>query len=170
MSTGDNLRPRPVSTVLDVLRVRIDPDTFDVVVLWLEAVATDLGYGDVRGRPGAVAWIDALRADGKRTALVYAGNGIESAVASAGLQERFDLVVSGSRSQRTYAAIAEELGVDADRMVAVDVDPGGLGAAHAAGLPLAIGVAHDGITAERLRAGGADTVVADLQELLRAMG
>ena len=55
-------RPRPVATVLDVLRKRIDHDAFDAAILSLEAVAADLGYGDVRPLPGSIAWIDRLRA------------------------------------------------------------------------------------------------------------
>jgi hypothetical protein len=41
-----------VSTVLDMLRTRIDHDAFDVAIFSLEAVAADLGYGDVRPLPG----------------------------------------------------------------------------------------------------------------------
>lgn len=49
-------RARPIATVL----ARIDLDRFDVVLLTLESVAADLGYGDIRPLPGSVAWIDAL--------------------------------------------------------------------------------------------------------------
>ena len=55
-------RRQPVVTVLDTLRVRIDPANFDAVIFSLESVAADLGYGDVRKLPGAIAWIDSLRA------------------------------------------------------------------------------------------------------------
>ena len=53
-------RRRPVVTVLDTLRVAIDLDSFDAVLFSLESVAADLGYGDVRQLPGAIAWIDSL--------------------------------------------------------------------------------------------------------------
>jgi hypothetical protein len=39
-----------------VLRRRIDHDAFDAAILALEAVAADLGYGDVRPLPGTVTW------------------------------------------------------------------------------------------------------------------
>ncbi len=65
----DARRPRPVATVLDMLRARIDHDRFDAALFTLESVAADLGYGDVRPLPGAIAWIDRLRrrASGSRS-------------------------------------------------------------------------------------------------------
>jgi hypothetical protein len=66
----DNRGPRPVPTVLDALRPRLDHDRFDGVVFSLESAVADLGYGNVRPLPGSVAWIDAIRSGGKRTALV----------------------------------------------------------------------------------------------------
>jgi len=39
-----------------------------------EAVAVDLGDGEVRSLSGSMAWIDKLRGDGKRTLLVFAGD------------------------------------------------------------------------------------------------
>jgi len=50
--------------------------------------------------------------------------------------------------------------------MAVDVVGFGITAAHEAGVPFAIAVAHDHAAAEQLRHSGADTIVADLQELL----
>ena len=45
---------RPVRTVLDPLRVRIDHDRFGAAVLELATVAADLGYGDVRALSGSL--------------------------------------------------------------------------------------------------------------------
>ena len=70
----DGGKPGPLATVLDTLRARIDAERFDSIVFWLEAVAADLGYGDVRPLPGAVAWIEEMRGAGKRTALAASGN------------------------------------------------------------------------------------------------
>jgi beta-phosphoglucomutase-like phosphatase (HAD superfamily) len=165
-SPFDKGRPRPVATVLDTLRVKIDHDAFDGVVLWLECVAVDLGYGDIRALPGSLAWIDRLRAEGKRTALAFSGESADAAADLAGIRGRFDVVASGSRTADTTHRILEQLGVTAERAVVVDVRPDGLSAAHAAGVPLAIAVARGAATPAQLRDGGADTVVADLQELL----
>jgi hypothetical protein len=40
-----------IVTALDVLRRQIDHDDFDAAIFALDAVAADLGYGDVRPLP-----------------------------------------------------------------------------------------------------------------------
>src|ERR1700759_2429519 len=105
----DSGRPRPIATVLDGLRARVDAERFDAAVLWLEAVAADLGYGDVRPLPGAVAWIRELRAAGKKVALAGSGERARSAVELAGVADLFDAVVTGPRNSGTLAAAAKEL-------------------------------------------------------------
>jgi beta-phosphoglucomutase-like phosphatase (HAD superfamily) len=155
-------------TILDILRVKVDPDDFDAVVFWLETVATDLGYGDIRPQPGAIQWIDRLRDAGKRTVLAFSGTGLESAARLAGLDDRFDLIVTGPRKAATYAGVLGELDVTPDRGVAVDTNPDGITSALDASLKLAIGVARDGHTAETLRRAGANAVVADLHEFTTA--
>ena len=60
----------------------------------------------------------------------------------------------------------ESIGVTPDRGVAVDVDPKGLTAAREAGALMAIAIARSSATPAELRKGGAQAVVADLQELL----
>src|ERR1700743_3295112 len=72
-NTFDGGKPPPIATVPDALRARIDAERFDGAVLWLEAVAADLGYGDVRPLPGAVAWIRELRGASKKVALAASG-------------------------------------------------------------------------------------------------
>jgi beta-phosphoglucomutase-like phosphatase (HAD superfamily) len=162
----DSGRPRPVSTVLDMLRARIDHDSFDAAIFSLECVAADLGYGDIRPLPGAIAWIDQLRTEGKKIALVFSGESAGSALELAGIADRFDLVTSGPRVPGTLAQILDELDVVADRTILVDVAPRGIAAANEAGLQLAIAVARGSASPEQLRQSGANTVVADLQELL----
>ena len=159
-------RPRPVVTPLDLLRVRIDLEAFDAAIFALEAVAADLGYGDVRPLPGAIAWIDQLREDDKRIAVVAGGERVQHALEIAGVVDRFDVVVVGRTAAERLASAFEELGVAADRAVVVGCDPGELEAARAADVELAIGVARGAATPEQLRRAGAATVVADLQELL----
>jgi len=162
----DNRRARPVPTVLDTLRARLDHDAFDGVVFSLESVLADLGFGDVRPLPGSVAWIDELRAEGKRTAVLYAGEGAERALELAGIVDRFDSICTGPRAAEAIEQAFESIGVPPDRGVVVDVDPKGLTAAREAGALMAIAIARSSATPAELRKGGAHAVVADLQELL----
>jgi beta-phosphoglucomutase-like phosphatase (HAD superfamily) len=159
-------RPRPAMTPVDLLRKRIDHEAFDAAIFSLESVAADLGYGDVRPLPGAVAWIDRLREDDKRIAVTAGGERAAGALDLAGISERVDVLVSGNNPSERLTRAFEELGVDADRVVVVGVDPDELAAARGAGVELAIGVARGSATPEQLRRAGAASVVADLQELL----
>jgi beta-phosphoglucomutase-like phosphatase (HAD superfamily) len=162
----DSGKPRPIATVLDSLRARVDAERFDAVVVSLEAVAADLGYGDVRPLPGAVAWIRELRGAGKKVALAGSGERARSALELAGIADLFDAVVTGPRNSGTLRQAAEEVGIEPDDAIAVDVAPAGIQAAKDAGFDLLIGVARNLGTPEDLRQAGADMVVADLQELL----
>lgn len=164
----DGGKPRPIATVLDALRARIDAERFDAAVLWLEAVAADLGYGDVRPLPGAVAWIRELRGADKKIALCASGERARTAVELAGLTDLFDTIVTGPRNGGTLAEAAENLGVDTDDAILIDVAPAGIQAGREAGFDLLIGVARNLGSPEDLRQAGADMVVADLQELLGA--
>lgn len=161
-------RPRPIATVLDSLRARIDAERFDLAVVWLEAVAADLGYGDVRPLPGAVAWIRELRDAGKKVALCATGERARAAVELAGVADLFDAIVTGPRNSGTLAEVNEELKVEAGASVLIDVAPAGIQAGRDAGFDLLIGVARNLGTPEDLRQAGADMIVADLQELLGA--
>jgi beta-phosphoglucomutase-like phosphatase (HAD superfamily) len=162
----DSGRPRPIVTALDTLRHRIDVDTFDAAVFSLDAVAADLGYGDVRPLPGAVAWIDRLRDADKKIAVAAGVERAEAALELAGIADRIDVIVTGSHSSGRLARALEDVGADPERAVVVSCDPGDLEAARGAGVELAIGVARGEATPERLRRAGAVTVVADLSELL----
>lgn len=159
-------RSRPVWSVLDVLRARIDHDAFDAAIFSLATVAADLGYGDVRPLAGSIAWIDRLRAEGKRIALVASGERAASALELAGIADRFDVVVADGRPAERVTQALRELGVTPGRAIIVDADPDELAAARQQGIELAIGVARGPATPEQLRRSGADAVVADLQELL----
>jgi trehalose 6-phosphate phosphatase len=162
----DSGRPRPVATVLDMLRTRIDHDAFDAAIFSLEAVAADLGYGDVRPLPGSIAWIDRLRSDRKRIAVLASGERVAAALELAGITERFDVVVTRSPGEQLIPRAMDELDAEPARTVVVGVDDVDLEAAREAGAALVIGIARGKSTPEQLRRAGADTVVADLQELL----
>ena len=162
----DGGKPRPIATVLDGLRARIDHERFDAVVVWLEAVAADLGYGDVRPLPGAIAWIRELRAADKKIALAASGERARAAVELAGVADLFDAIVTGPRNSGTVARATEELEIEPTDAILVDVAPAGIQGGKQAGFDLLIGVARNLGTPEDLRQAGADMVVADLQELL----
>src|ERR1700760_964896 len=162
----DSGRPRPIATVLDGLRARIDAERFDAAVVWLEAVAADLGYGDVRPLPGAVAWIGELREAGKKVALCASGERARAALELAGVADLFDAIVTGPRNVATLGEAARERGVAPAAALLVDVAPAGIQAGREAGFDLLVGVARNFGTPEELRQAGADMVVADLQELL----
>jgi beta-phosphoglucomutase-like phosphatase (HAD superfamily) len=162
----DSGKPRPIATVLDSLRARVDAERFDAVVLSLEAVVADLGYGDVRPLPGAVAWIRELRGAGKKVGLAASGERARAALDLAGVADLFDAIVTGPRNAGTLTEVATELGVDTDDAILVDVAPAGIQAGREVGFDLLIGVARNLGTPEDLRQAGADMVVADLQELL----
>jgi beta-phosphoglucomutase-like phosphatase (HAD superfamily) len=140
----DGGRPRPVATVLDVLRKHVDHDAFDAAIFSLEAVAADLGYGDVRPLPGTVAWIDRLRGDRKRIAVLASGERVAAALELAGIADRFDVVLSGPHTEQLIPRAMDELDVDLDRAVVVGVDQVELEAGREAGAALVIGVAHEG--------------------------
>lgn len=161
-------RPRPIATVLDTLRARIDAERFDSIVFWLEAVAADLGYGDVRPLPGAVAWIEEMRGAGKRTALAASGDRARAALALAGMEGEFDVVVDGPRTAATVDRAIEALQGDAEATILVDSLPAGIRAGRQAAVHMTIAVARGHASPEELREAGADIVVADLQELLGA--
>jgi beta-phosphoglucomutase-like phosphatase (HAD superfamily) len=162
----DGGRPRPIATVLDALRARIDAERFDAAVIWLEAVAADLGYGDVRPLPGAIAWIRELREGGKKVAIAASGERARAALELAGVADLFDAIVTGPRNTGTLADATRQLAVEPTAAILVDVAPAGIQAGRDAGFDLLIGVARNLGTPEDLRQAGADMVVADLQELL----
>ena len=165
-SPFDGGKPRPIATVLDTLRARLDAERFDSIVLWLEAVAADLGYGDVRPLPGAVVFIEEMRKAGKRTALAAAGERGRAARQLAGIEGEFDAFVDGSRTAATVERAIEALDGDPETTILVDISPAGIRAGRQAAVHMAIAVARGHAMPEELREAGADMVVADLQELL----
>lgn len=165
-STG---RPRPFTTVLDVLRTEIDHDAFDAALFSLETVAADLGYGDIRALPGSVAWIEQLRARGKRIGLFATGDRAGAALELAGISELFDTVTIGTRAVPTLLAGIDELGSEPARTIVVGATASGIAAARDAEIGVVIAVARGLSSPEELRQAGAHAVVADLQELLRAV-
>lgn len=162
-------RVHPVTTVLDLLRVEIDEAAFDAALFSLETVAADLGYGDIRALPGSVAWIERLREGGKRIGLLATGDRANAALELAGISALFDEITLGARDASALLGAIDELGCTPARTIVLAATAGGVAAARDAGAGIVIAVARGFSTPEELRQAGANTVVADLQELLRAV-
>ncbi len=169
MSDGDSTRVRPVTTVLDTLRVEISLDAFDVAICSLESVAADLGYGDIRPLPGSVAWLTKIREHDKRIGLFATVARTGAALELAGISDLFDRVTIGARTAPTLRAALEEMDVMPDRAIVVTATASGVTAAREAQVPIVVAAARGLSSPEELRQAGASTVVADLQELLRAV-
>jgi beta-phosphoglucomutase-like phosphatase (HAD superfamily) len=162
-------RAHPVTTVLDVLHVQIDYDAFDAVLFSLETVAADLGYGDIRALPGSIAWIGQLREHGKRVGLFTTGDRAHAALELAGIAELFDEIAIGAHTVPALLAAIDQLGSAPDHTIVVTATAAGVAAAREAGVGVVIALARGFSSPEDLRQAGASTVVADLQELLRAV-
>ena len=97
---------------------------------------------------------------------MFSGESAVAALRLAGIEDRFDAVVSGPRAPETVSRALAAVGATPERAIVVDIPPAGLVAARDAGCPLTIAVARGAATPEQLRQSGAAAVVADLQELL----
>jgi beta-phosphoglucomutase-like phosphatase (HAD superfamily) len=100
-----------------MLRRQIDHEAFDAAVFSLDAVAVDLGYGDVRPLPGAIAWIDRLREDDKRIGVTAGADRAGEALHLAGISDRVDVVVTGADPAARLRRALEQLGAVPDRTV-----------------------------------------------------
>jgi beta-phosphoglucomutase-like phosphatase (HAD superfamily) len=165
----DKGRVRPVTTVLDILRAEIDHDAFDAALFSIETVAADLGYGDIRALPGSIAWIQQLRERGKRIGLFATGDRARTALELAGITELFDEIAVGTLTVSALLEAIDELGAAPERTIVVAATATGVAAARDAQVGVVIAVARGFSSPEELRQAGAHMVVADLQELLRAV-
>jgi beta-phosphoglucomutase-like phosphatase (HAD superfamily) len=152
-----------------VLRTEIDGDAFDAVLFSLDTVVADLGYGDIRPLPGAMAWIEQLRHRGKRIGAFATGERTGAALEIAGVAELFDEITVGAPTVAALLVAIDELGSTPELTIVVAATAGGVAAAREAEAGMVIAVARGLSSPEELRQAGAHTVVADLQELLRAV-
>lgn len=131
--------------------------------------------GGVEVYPGTVAFVQAVRAEGHRTAVVSSSRNCAAVLRAAGLEGLFDGRVDGEVAARlglpgkpapdTFLRAAADLRVAPARAVVVEDALAGVQAGRAGGFGLVIGVDREG-QGEALRAHGADLVVGDLGELL----
>ncbi|BBE21939.1 haloacid dehalogenase [Arthrobacter sp. MN05-02] len=125
--------------------------------------------------PGSLAFLDAAIAAGVSVAVVTSSRNGVPVLKSAGLRDRFDVVVdgvlaadreiAGKPAPDTYLYAADLLGLPASACAVVEDAHSGVAAGRAGGFGLVVGVDR-GVGAETLLAHGADTVVDDLAALL----
>ncbi|HEU0336946.1 MAG TPA: beta-phosphoglucomutase family hydrolase [Gaiellaceae bacterium] len=125
--------------------------------------------------PDAVRFVEAVRAGGLRRAVVSASRNCREVLAAAGIEELFEVRVdgvvaaaSGLRGKPApdmFLAAAAALGVAAAEAAMFEDAESGVEAGRAGSFGFVVGVDRTGHGAA-LRAHGADTVVADLAELL----
>lgn len=160
---------RPFTTVLDVLRSELDQNAFDAALFSIEAVAADLGYGDIRALPGSIEWIDQLRGLDKRIGLFATADRARAALELAGIADRFDEVTIGTHAYQAIVAAIDQLGATPERTIVAAATAADVAAAQDSGVAKVMALARGFSTPEELRTAGADMVVADLQELRRAI-
>jgi beta-phosphoglucomutase family hydrolase len=126
---------------------------------------------------GSVAYVQAARDAGLRTAVVSSSANAKAVLAVARITDLFDHVVdghvaasrglAGKPAPDTFLAAAEDLGVPATAAAVYEDALAGVEAGRAGGFALVIGVDRVG-QADALREHGADVVVGDLADLLDA--
>jgi beta-phosphoglucomutase family hydrolase len=134
-----------------------------------------LAEGGVKAFPGSVTLVRALRAAGRRLAVVSASENCAAVLDAAGIADLFDLRVDGRVASEqglagkpapdTYLFAARELGVEPKRAAVVEDAPAGVASGRAGHFGVVVGVRR-GATADELVRSGADVVVSDLVELL----
>lgn len=130
-------------TVPELLR-RLGSDmTFEEYLDAVPELESVYAKGDISPSPGLVDLIDSLRSRGVRIAIASSTDVWKLLVANErmGITQLFDVVVGGDTvNQRlkpapdVYLEALRQLGVSADRAVAVEDSPFGIASAHAAGL------------------------------------
>ncbi|MGA8980170.1 MAG: beta-phosphoglucomutase family hydrolase [Pedococcus sp.] len=125
--------------------------------------------------PASVALLDWLHARGTAVAVVSSSRNAPGVLAAAGLADRFEVVVDGrvaadaglpgKPAPDTYLYAAEQLGVAKERSVVLEDALSGVQAGRAGDFGLVVGVDR-GAGVQPLVDGGADVVVAELDELI----
>ena len=140
-----------------------------------EAFNAVLDRDGVRAYPGSVALLDHLAARGTCLAVVSSSANAPAVLETAGIADRFAVVVDGALARReglagkphpdTFVAAAQRLGVASERAVVLEDALSGVRAGAAGGFGCVVGVDR-GAGADALRDAGADVVIPDLGDLL----
>src|SRR5665647_902509 len=133
-----------------------------------------LAAGGARAIPGTVALLHRLREQGIPTAVVTSSRNSARVLAAAAVADLFDVCVDGNDALRMRLAgkpdpaifleAARQLRVDPGRVVVIEDAESGVQSAVRGGFGLVVGLDRAGY-GDRLRAAGADLVVADLSDL-----
>lgn len=144
-------------------------------VLVLEKIRTE----GVRPYPGSVRYMEAVRAAGLRTACVSSSANAHDVLVSAGIDHLIDVRVDGVTAREmglrgkpkpdTFLEAAHDLGLGPEQAAVFEDALVGMDAGRAGSFGYVVGVDRVG-QAEELRRHGADTVVADLADLLGVTG
>ncbi len=131
----------------------------------------------VESYEGSVEYVRAAQGAGIARAVVSSSTNAHEVLAAAGIEELFDAVLDGNVARRehlagkpapdTYLAGARVLGSEPGEAAVFEDALAGVQAGRAGGFGFVVGVDRLG-QAEALRAHGADIVVTDLSDLLRA--
>jgi alpha,alpha-trehalose phosphorylase len=140
-----------------------------------ELVERALAGQAVEAFPGSVRWLEHLRDEGVRTAVVSSSTNAGDVLRAAGIDELFETTVdgrdvaelgmSGKPAPDGFLEAARRLEVAPDRAVVVEDALAGVAAGRAGNFGLVVGVARSAAAAD-LRDAGADLVVEDLAEML----
>jgi beta-phosphoglucomutase family hydrolase len=124
---------------------------------------------------GSVRFVESVRDAGLRRAVVSASKNCAEVLASAGIDDLFEVRVDGVVAEQRalrgkpapdlFLAAAEALGVEPSRSAVFEDAVAGVEAGRAGGFGWVVGVDRTG-SASALRDHGAHVVVADLEELL----
>jgi alpha,alpha-trehalose phosphorylase len=138
-------------------------------------VEKTLEHDSVEAFPGSVRWVEHLRDEGLRTAVVSSSTNADEVLRSAGIDGLFETTVSGTAiadldlngkpAPDGFLEAARRLDVSPHRAVVVEDALAGVTAGRAGGFGLVVGVARHA-EPEALRSAGADLVVEDLAEML----
>jgi beta-phosphoglucomutase family hydrolase len=133
--------------------------------------------GQVEAFPSSVRWVEQLRAEGFRLGVVSSSKNCREVLEAAGIAQLFEVRVDGETlielglrgkpAPDSFLKAAELVHVAPARAVVVEDALSGVEAGRAGDFGLVIGVDREGQSAA-LSAHGADLVVGDLAELLRA--
>ena len=138
-------------------------------------VETALAGESVEAFPGSVRWVQHLRDEGVRTAVVSSSTNATDVLRSAGISGLFETTVdgrdiveldlNGKPAPDGFLEAARRLDVSPDRAVVVEDALSGVTAGRAGGFGLVVGVARHA-EPSALREAGAHLVVEDLAEML----
>ena len=133
-----------------------------------------IAEGRVQPFPGSILWIDQLRRDGFRLAVVSSSRNAGPVLKAAKMDHLFDVRVDGATlaeenikgkpAPDSFLTAAQRLGATPKRSVVVEDAISGVEAGRAGHFGLVIGVDREG-HGDALRQHGADIVVTDLGEL-----